>query len=247
MEEEWFEKWFDSPWYHVLYQERNEDEARAFIDHLLRLIHLEQGSRILDLACGRGRHARYLSRLGYEVTGLDISPSNIRHARGMEDDRLSFFQHDMRKPFRIRYYDLVLNMFTSFGYFDSIREDKAVLRNVFHGLRPGGWFVLDFMNAGKIRQELVPHEIRQVEGTVFDIRRFADKEYIYKEIAFTDGLQPVSYVERVRAYGKEDLVSLLEGEGFLVRDILGDYDGSSYRENRSGRLILVSHKPEKHH
>ena len=115
MQKEWFADWFDSPYYHILYQKHDEADARAALDQLLHALHLKEGSRVLDLACGKGRHARYLADRGFDVTGLDISNQSIAFARQFEHDRLHFYQHDMRLPFRINYYDAVVNFFTSFG------------------------------------------------------------------------------------------------------------------------------------
>ncbi|MBK9337763.1 MAG: methyltransferase domain-containing protein [Lewinellaceae bacterium] len=171
MSSEWFATWFDSPYYHILYQSHDDTEARHFIDKLLLALHLPPGVRILDLACGRGRHARYLAEKGFDVTGLDISAASIAFARHSEHERLAFFQHDMRHSFRINYFDAIVNIFTSFGYFDTDRDHLHTLANVSRGLRPGGLFLLDFFNAAWVRRHLVRYEQKSLDGIVFHVHK----------------------------------------------------------------------------
>src|SRR3989344_5362829 len=123
---EWFECWFDSPYYHVLYKNRDFTEAELFIDNLVQLIKPSKSNRILDLACGKGRHAIYLNKKGFDVTGIDLSEKSIECAKISGNETLHFYTHDMRKLFRSNYFDIVLNLFTSFGYFEQEREDNAV-------------------------------------------------------------------------------------------------------------------------
>ena len=122
MEREWFEQWFDTKYYHILYKDRDHEEARRFIDTLIKYLSPVPNSRILDLACGKGRYSVFLADKGFEVTGIDLSVQSIEYARQFENDHLSFYTHDMRLPFRINYFDYVFNFFTSFGYFE---EDKS--------------------------------------------------------------------------------------------------------------------------
>ena len=121
-EQVWYKEWFDSPYYHKLYFERDEKEAEAFIRKLVEHLKPAKGSRMLDIACGRGRHSRTLSSMGFDVTGIDLSPSSIEFAKKIETGKLEFFVHDMRLPFRANYYDYAFNFFTSFGYFRTRRE-----------------------------------------------------------------------------------------------------------------------------
>ena len=123
----WYASWFDSPYYHILYSHRDEDEATEFIDAIGKYLNLSQGSKILDIACGKGRHSRHLNRLGYNVTGIDLSEENIKYCRKFENENLHFFKHDMRRSFRINYFEAAVNLFTSFGYFENNRDDKMAI------------------------------------------------------------------------------------------------------------------------
>lgn len=242
MRTEWFSEWFDSPWYHQLYRGHDDAEARSFLDHLIRWLRPEPQARILDLACGRGRHALYLSEKGFEVTGLDISANNVRFARRMEHPGLSFFQHDMRAPFRVNYFDLVFNFFTSFGYFERDNEHARTLRYIASGLRPGGRFVLDFLNAVRIREELVPEETRETDGMVFHIRRTADDRHIRKQIRFEHEGKQHLFEERVRAFSREDLEAMCLEQGLRPETCFGDYHLAPFDPHSSLRLILVACK-----
>ena len=104
-EQAWYKEWFNSPYYHKLYFERDEKEAEAFIRKLVEHLQPAACSRMLDIACGRGRHSRTLSSMGFEVTGIDLSVSSIEYAKKFENEKLEFFVHDMRLPFRANYYD----------------------------------------------------------------------------------------------------------------------------------------------
>src|SRR4051812_7062245 len=142
----WYKDWFDSPFYHKLYFERDEKEAKDFIHKLIHFLEPATGSRILDVACGRGRHSRILAAMDFDVTGIDLSFGSINYAKQFEQENLHFYQHDMRYLFRINYFDLAFNFFTSFGYFSTRREHDDAMRTIAAGLRPGGLFVIDYLN-----------------------------------------------------------------------------------------------------
>ncbi|MCS6930440.1 MAG: class I SAM-dependent methyltransferase [Saprospiraceae bacterium] len=243
MAREWFVAWFDSPYYHTLYQCRDEREARFFIDQLLKILALPEGARVLDLACGRGRHARYLAEKGFDVTGLDISENSIAYARQFEHDRLTFYQHDMRQPFRVNYFDAVLNLFTSFGYFDTDLEHERVLRNVYGSLKPGGLFLLDFFNAQWVRQHLVRQEEKKINGLVFRIHRSIRAGRVYKRVEFCADGRAYFFRERVRLFELADFQHMFECVGLRLLHTYGGYDLRPFEADTSERLILVAQKP----
>ncbi|MEJ2005739.1 MAG: methyltransferase domain-containing protein, partial [Cyclobacteriaceae bacterium] len=195
--EEWFSQWFDSPYYHLLYFHHDDADASGFIDTLIRHIEVDAGAHILDLACGRGRHAIYLNKKGFQVTGLDLSPQNIAIARRNENERLHFDTHDMRDPLPARAYDLILNLFTSFGYFSSDKEHVLALENISASLKNGGSFILDYMNAEKVRENLVPHDQKKVNGIIFDLKRRVTNGFIEKDIRFSAQGKEYFFQERV--------------------------------------------------
>lgn len=199
------------------------------------------GSRVLDLACGKGRHARILHGLGMQVTGIDLSPESILEAQQYEAPGLEFYVHDMRRPFRMHYFDFVVNLFTSFGYFCSESENRKVLSAVKQGLKPGGKLVIDFFNGEKVRNLLQqPHTMEiTAGGIVFHIRKHADATHVYKEITFSDQGRAYAFTERVQLLGLAEFKRLLEPD-FRIETCFGDYTLGAFDGQTSDRLILIA-------
>lgn len=236
----WYEDWFDSPYYSILYQNRDETEARQFIDALLERLHPPVGARMLDLACGKGRFSIYLAEKGFDVTGLDLSDNSIRYARQFESDKLAFYTHDMRLPYRVRYYDYIFSFFTSFGYFDTDRDHIRTLKSIRTGLRAGGIFVLDFFNARYVRNGLPAMEEKELEGIRFQISKSEVGLFVTKSIRFEDAGRAYRFEERVRLYEQADLERLFREAGLEVVATYGNYSLQSFDIQYSPRIILVA-------
>lgn len=174
-ERSWYEDWFNSPYYEILYHHRDDSEAQGFIDRLLVWLQPKMGALILDLACGKGRFARYLARKGFHVTGLDLSINSITQAREYEMENLAFFTHDMRLPYRINYFDCTFNFFTSFGYFDQERDDVRTLKSVALGLKKGGVFVLDFFNSTYVKSHFQGSQQKTIQGITFETNKYVQE------------------------------------------------------------------------
>lgn len=240
---EWFHDWFNSPYYFKLYQCHDEVEAQKFIDKFIHKLSPKPASLILDLACGRGRYSHYLASKGFNVTGLDIAEHSIEFAKQFENDHLSFFVHDMRKVFRVNYFDYVFNFFTSFGYFDSDKEHRNVVKNIGKGLKPDGKFVLDYFNSNFVLKHLLDFEVKNSEGLTFEIhRKLDDNGYICKKIEFSDGGRNFSFIEKVRAFSSEDFEKMFAEAGMRIAGTFGNYQLDEYNENDSERLILIGCK-----
>lgn len=237
MQGQWFESWFDSPWYPILYSHRDYAEAEAFISKLLEALAPESGARFLDLACGRGRHSIYIHRHGYDVTGLDLSPASIADANLSATEGLRFAVHDMRLPLAATY-DFILNLFTSFGYFRSHAENVAVLRNASKSLAPEGIFVLDFFNVHKVLKDMVPFQTVVREGIEFKIEKRFEKGSIVKTISFVDNGSAHQFQEQVMGLDLGDFTALFEEAGLVVSQAWGDYNGAAFDADHSPRLIL---------
>ena len=177
-EPEWFSTWFDSPYYHLPYRSRNYTEAGTFIKALLMPLPPEPGAYLLDLACGKGRDALLLSERGYEATGPYLSAISIAAARR------HFHVHDMRNPLPYGSFNLVLNLFTSFGYFQDESENVVTLRNATAALQPGGKMVINFLNTERAIRELVAHEHKTVQGVTFHLHRHLARNFIVEQIRF---------------------------------------------------------------
>lgn len=240
---EWFGEWFDSPYYHILYKHRDHEEASEFIDNLIEYFHISKDHKLLDLACGKGRHSIYLNQKGFNVVGVDLSAQNIEHAKQFENDRLHFFIQDMRHDFAENEFDFVLNMFTSFGYFDSDEENAQAIKVAADALKPGGKLLIDFLNPYKVIHNLVPCEEKQIEGITFQItKRLSEDGYILKDIKFEDNGRQHHYQEKVKAIRRVEFLSYFKKAGLQLIEIFGDYHFNAYDPEDSHRMIFVVKK-----
>lgn len=241
-EEEWFSTWFDSPYYHILYTSRDDHEAQHFIDKLLVYLHPKPQEKIMDLACGKGRHSRYLNQKGYDVTGIDLSEKSIQHAKQFENERLRFDVHDMRMVYKPDEFDFVLNLFTSFGYFDNETENVVALSATARSIAHGGKLVIDFMNTDKVIARLVMEEEKEVQGIHFKIQRRVENGFIVKTICFTDKGRDYKFTERVRALREQDFLEYFGIAQLRLVEIFGDYDLNPFDLEKSERMIFVLKK-----
>ena len=236
----WFATWFDSTYYHLLYRHRNDEEARFFMDKLVRHLKIAEGCRILDLACGKGRHSIYLADKGYDVTGVDLSPESIEHAKQYERKNLHFHTHDMRETLNSGPFDYIFNLFTSFGYFPTEQEHISTLLEMKKGLTSSeSILVIDFFNAHKSISGLVLSEEKTLDGISFRINRRVENGYILKDIRFEDKGQKFYFQERVRAFVLEDFDKMFAEVGLQVSELFGSYDLREYNKQESDRLIML--------
>ncbi len=236
----WFASWFDTPYYHILYKERNDGEAQFFMNSLTDFLNLPRESEILDLACGKGRHAIYLSHLGYKVTGIDLSAESIKFAKTFETNTLHFAIHDMSLSYPKKF-DAVFNLFTSFGYFEDEADNLKTIRAIHSELKPNGFGVIDFLNAQYIKDHLVPSEKKTIDGITFVIDRYIKDGYICKDIQFTANSQDHFYTERVKAITLNDFKAYFEKAGVRLLHCFGDYNLNEFNSESSERLILIFH------
>lgn len=241
--ENWFEEWFNSPYYHMLYANRSTEEADGFILNVHKLLELPPGSKVLDLACGKGRHSKALATQGYNVTGVDLSENSIADAKKMETENLRFMVHDMRRPVAINYYDAVLNLFTSFGYFVSERDNLRTISAVAAALRPNGIFLIDFLNAVKVKKaiELKPEGVVNSGNVHFQWKKTIEGCSVVKKITVTDSGKQFSFCEHVQLFTLSDFSHMLNGK-FEIVNVYGDYNLATFDELNSDRLILSCRK-----
>ncbi len=243
---EWFGEWFDSPYYHVLYQHRDHREASAFIDHLIAHFDFRASDKILDLACGKGRHSIYLNKKGFDVVGVDLSEQNIRHAQAYANERLHFHIHDMRQVFSENSFDYILNMFTSFGYFDTQKEHEQAICAVARSLKKEGVFVLDFLNPDLVVNQLTPSADKVIDGIHFDISKKIEDGFILKNILFKDAGKDYRFQEKVKAINKSEFMDYFEKAGLDIIALYGDYTLGDYVRDKSERMIFVTKKKNDH-
>jgi SAM-dependent methyltransferase len=232
---EWFEEWFGEE-YLRLYPHRNDTEADRAVALIHRTVPFQPDWRVLDVACGAGRHARAFEAAGARCTGLDLSPTLLRLARQVT--KAPLVRADMRwLPIRPGSMDLTVNLFTSFGYFDHDAEHTAALEEMITTVRQGGWFVIDFLNPAAVRRQLVPEETLEMAGSTVQVSRSVspDGRYVCKSIRAAEGRQ---FRERVRLFEPEQMSAMLEAAGVSVEFRFGDYDAKPLLQD-SPRTILV--------
>jgi SAM-dependent methyltransferase len=236
----WFDTWFDSPYYHILYQHRDHEEAEAFMDALHAYFRFRPADKIMDLACGKGRHSIYLNRQGLDVTGLDLSEQNIAYARQFANERLHFYVHDMRHTFQEGTFDYVLNLFTSFGYFEQDEENQEAICAAARALKKEGRLLIDFLNPYTVIHKLVPEEVKTLDGIEFHITKHLSKDnYIVKDIRFVHEGKKHHYQERVKAIDYDHFLSYFKAAGLQLEACFGDYALGPFRQESSDRMIFV--------
>jgi len=244
MQMNWFKDWFNSPYYHQLYFNRDDKEAEAFIDKLINYLKPVPGCKMLDVACGKGRHSIHLASLGFDVTGIDLSEDSIKEALISQTDTLHFYRHDMRLPFWINYFDYAFNFFTSFGYFKTRREHDNAIRTIAQSLKPGGTFVMDYLNVHYAEDHMVHQTDKEIDGINFFITKWYDETHFYKKIVIEDEVlsEPLVYTEKVAKFTLGDFTEMFAYQGLQIQEVFGGYDFANYDVKRSQRMLMIAKK-----
>ena len=240
---EWYTSWFDSPYYHSLYSHRNHQEAADFVSRLINLIQPYKDAHILDVGCGRGRHAIELYRHGFTVTGIDLSHENIKYAKDKAKNEkasssLKFMVHDMRKPLDTQFSN-VLNLFTSFGYFKDPKDTIRTLESFRTQLVPNGVGVIDFLNPSWVLSNLIKEEIIERDGVRFSIQRYKKGKWLYKDIQFQIDEHSYKFQEQVELLEVNDFITLFSQVNLQLVDLFGTYQLDAYDKDLSNRQILI--------
>ena len=231
------------------YPHRNDEEARRQVDFLVDILDVPHSCEVLDLGCGDGRHSLELTRRGFRVTGLDLSEELLERARRRTADEgldITFIRGDMRDPPAVHAFDLVVNFFTSFGYFREDGENARVLEAISRTLRPGGRFLMDYLNRAYVISTLVPSDRRTLEGMEVEQRRWITGNpsepgghvRINKQVRIREDGTERSYDESVRMYTLEELEAMMDRAGLVVTRTFGDFDGRPVGDD-APRNILV--------
>lgn len=245
----WFAAWFNHPLYLKLYSHRDTVEAKECVETILEATELSPTTpppHILDIACGAGRHALEFSRRGYNVTANDLSPYLINCTRTHAEKEglgITCTRQDMRHLNLDSNFDLAVQLFSSFGYFDRDEDDALVIRQVYRHLKPGGWYALDLINPLHLAKTLVPHSKKEVDQMTVTEERRIENGRVMKEISITGPEGSHQFSESVRLFSADSIHKLLEQEGFEIVRILGDYEGNPFDSEHSARMLLLSRKP----
>ncbi len=244
MAEEWFERSFRED-YVLVYRHRDDSAADGEIANLLERLPVKDTGRVLDLCCGSGRHSRALARRGYEVVGVDLSPVLLQLAEEQNTyPQLSFARCDMCDiPFHEEF-DIVVNLFTSFGYFSTDEENANVIRNMAQALKTKGEVVIDFLNAAYVIDNLVPQSTKEVSGMLIKEERWIQDGFVKKRILISDesSNEPREYMEQVRLFSVQQMIAMLTEAGFEKIQVFGNYQFEEYVAHESPRMIFYAVK-----
>ena len=238
----WFASWFNTPYYHLLYKDRNHSEAEYFIKHLLQHLKPTEEAIFLDVACGKGRHSKFIHQNGFNIHGIDLSLESITEASKNNCESLHFQQHDMRETYIENHFDYALNLFTSFGYFETNNDNQKAINAMVKNLKKGGKLIIDFMNTKKVVLNLVEHEVKDIDNISFHIERKVENGYILKDIRFTDNGKKHYYQEKVQALELRDFSQYFQKAGLNIINLWGDYELKDFDVSQSNRLIIVAQK-----
>lgn len=239
----WFKNWFESEHYLTLYRHRDRNDALKLIKLVKQQIPGNYKGRVLDVGCGSGRHSIEFARQGYNVTGYDLSNRLLSvaqtEARGAGVD-MNLVRGDIRSiPFKAEF-DLVMNIFTSWGYFESDSENRLALKNAFLLKKKSGRFLFDFLNAQFLKDNLVPYSDSVIEGTRYMENRRIENNRVIKDIEIEEGEKSYSFRESVRLFDAEEILSMIKEFGAETISLYGDYDGSGFNINESPRFICIA-------
>ena len=237
----WFEEWFDSKYYHILYKNRDDKEATKFLKNITKYLNIKKGN-VLDVACGKGRHAKYFNEQGFNVVCIDLSSNSINNAKEFENKTLKFYKFDMRNVFKKNSFDIVTNLFTSFGYFDDTNDEQKTISAMVKNLKQDGILIIDFMNVKKTIINLVPKESKTIDNIRFEITRDLIDNYIYKNINIFDKEINLKYQEKVHALTLYDFSKMIKKNKMKIVDIFGNYNLNEFDASKSDRLILIAKK-----
>lgn len=226
----------------MLYSHRNEEDAEALVKPLMAKGKLHAGQTVLDMACGRGRHAAVLARAGMSVTGIDISVESIGFAK-KNVPQAHFEVHDIRVPFATDQFDAVVCLFTSLGYSDDRRDDSRAVAAAAKAMKPGGVFVLDLLNGTHVSRHLVAAETRVIDGVRFDIRRMTKAGDIVKRIRVRHAAGSEEYEERVHAWTLPEVQGLIEHAGLNLVEVTDEGCVEAFDPEKSERIVAWARKP----
>lgn len=242
---EWFKDWFASDFYLSVYSHRNDEDAEIFLNKVLSYISLNPGCEVLDAACGAGRHSILMARKGYKVTAFDLSGPllEIASAKGKAQNlNIDFFREDLRKVKLDKKFSLVLNLFTSFGYFDSDDENFAFIRSAFEMQDKGGYFIFDYFNEAYLRKHVVAESSKIINGLEIKEKRGIKGNRIVKQIEIVNEGERLNYEESVQLYTFNEIIERFRETGYREVQIFGNYNCGTFEPEESDRLIIIFQK-----
>lgn len=244
----WYKDWFSNKFYLELYQHRDEEDARWMINLLQRTISVSTKSRVLDIACGSGRHSLELARRGFDVTGFDLSryliseaKKNLKNSKE-KNLKLKFLIKDMRYFDFNNSFDIAVNIFTSFGYFENDKENFRVIENISNSLKSNGYFVFDFLNKSYVQNNLIPYSRNKIGATTLIQKRKIEDGFVRKEIIIKKNDDELKFYEILKLYSLHEFKKAFESYNLKTQHVFGDYFGNKFNSTKSQRLIIIAQK-----
>lgn len=237
----WYEDHFQED-YLMIYKHRNDENAHSELNNIMSFIPYQKQQKVLDLCCGAGRHSRWFAARGMKVTGIDLSNTLLEEAkRQSEALNITYLKSDMRKIAFKNEFDIVANLFTSFGYFETDEDNESVFTRVYSSLKKGGYFLFDYLNPAFLRKNLIRFSQQTIDQTsIYQYRKIVNNTVI-KRIVVKDKYSNRHYEERVKLYSENKIRGMLENNNLELMHLFGNYDGTIYSDN-SPRLIYICRK-----
>lgn len=254
--DQWFKRWFSTQDYLDLYKHRNSHDAKKIVSLVLKHVKLSKGANVLDLACGNGRHSVLFAEKGFNVTGIDLSKYLISQARkklstdytGYKNS-MRFEIQDMRNLKHKSEFDIVVNLFTSFGYFKNDSDNVKVIRSVARALKRGGHFLLDFLNRDYLIKNLVLYDIKKFNRKLIVQIRAIKGSIVEKKIIIIKSSRAKNgyplfnqYKEKIKLYSLNDFKVMFNKHGLNIIKVFGTYAGNRFTKGKSERLIIIARK-----
>ena len=242
---EWFKDWFASDFYLSVYTHRNDEDAVNFLNNILKHINILPKSKVLDAACGSGRHSIFMAQHNFEVTAFDLSLPLLKIAKGKGEELgldINFFNADMRFVNLNEKFKLILNLFTSFGYFDNDTENFAFIRKAYDMLETGGYYIFDYLNENFVRNNLISQSEKLVNGINIKEKRKINNNRVIKEITIAEKEFIYNFEESVQLYSFNEINTHFNEIGFKTINIFGNYNCDDFSSENSERLIIIFQK-----
>ncbi|MBU0473029.1 MAG: class I SAM-dependent methyltransferase [Bacteroidetes bacterium] len=239
---EWYKDWFDSDFYLKVYSHRDKSDAEKLLKLILNNISLPPNANILDAACGNGRHSNNFSQLGYNVVGFDLSKSLLKVAQKnklINNSKINYLCSDIRLIPLKTSFDLILNLFTSFGYFESDEDNFSLVKFASTHLSENGYFILDYLNPNYVINNLVKSSQKNINNMKIIENRKIINNRVEKEIVISDSKNKHRFLESVRLYSLNEILSVFTKYGFNIVETFGDYSENIYNKDESERMIII--------
>ena len=242
---EWFKDWFNTEEYLQVYSHRDLEDAKKLVDLIVKNVSVEKNAKVLDFACGAGRHSILFAQKGLDVTGVDLSENLLKLAKQSARENgldINFINSDVRHFAINTKFDLIVSLFTSFGYFESDKENFDFFHKVFHYLNKSGYFVIDYLNKNYVEKNLKPETLLETDEGLVIQKRKIENDRVVKEISIDKNGSSKKYFESVKMYDDFIMKDELVKTGFTIKHVFGDFSGNDFEKENSKRLIIIAQK-----